>query len=320
MPIHITAFTVSFIISIICGPILIPILKRLKIGQVVRDSGPATHHIKKGIPTMGGIIFIIPLIICTILFGADFPELIPLSIVTIALGAIGFIDDFIKILFNRSLGLKARQKIFGIIFISAIFSFYIMNYTDAATMIYVPFSGILYDIGWGFIPFTVIVMLSTTNAVNLTDGLDGLAAGVTLIVILFFAMVAKMNPEYEYVMIFALTVAGGCLGFLIFNIHPARVFMGDIGSFALGGAVGAISTALKLPLILLIVGGIYVAEAVSVIIQVISFKISGKRVFKMAPLHHHFELAGWSESSVVISFWGITALLCLLGFSVVGIM
>lgn len=318
MPIHIVTLIATFILTVVCGPLLIPLLKKLKTGQVVRTDGPGSHMIKKGIPIMGGIIFLIPLIIVAVLFEANNTKLFALVIVTVALGVIGLIDDFIKIALNRSLGLKARYKILATIFVASLFSLYILNFTDVGTTVYIPFLNIFYDLGWTFVPFTILVIISTTNAVNLTDGLDGLAAGVTLIVMVFFAMVAKISVGYEYVTSFSLAVAGGCLGFLVFNIHPARVFMGDTGSFALGGAVAAVSIVLKLPLILFIVGGIYVIEALSVIIQVISFKFSGKRVFKMAPLHHHFELAGWSESRVVICFWAITALLCLLGFLIIG--
>lgn len=318
MPIQIKAFLFMFIACVLIGPVLIPILKKLKFGQMVRDDGPSSHLTKKGTPTMGGLIFLIPLALVAVLAGRDYPALLPMMLVTLGFGAIGFIDDFIKVVLRRSLGLKARYKILGQIVIASAFSVYITYFTDIGTSIYIPFVNAFCDLGWAFIPFAVLVIISATNAVNITDGLDGLAAGITLVITVFFVMAAMVRPADEYVSVFSAAVAGGCLGFLVFNIHPARVFMGDTGSLALGGAVAAMAIMLRLPLLLLIVGGVYVLETLSVIVQVASFRISRKRIFKMAPLHHHFELAGWSESAVVTVFWAATVALSLLGFLSLG--
>jgi phospho-N-acetylmuramoyl-pentapeptide-transferase len=320
--IQVIAFIATFVLTLILGPVLIPILARFKFGQTVRDDGPATHFKKTGTPTMGGIIFLISILFMSFYFVAKTGhfKLLPLLFVTIGFGLIGFIDDFLKVKKKSKDGLYAHQKMLGLLFIATAFAFYV-SFTDLGTDIIVPFVGknITFDLAWAFIPFTIFVLLSVTNAVNITDGLDGLASGVTLIVMVFFTLVAMTSAEWDYVKIFTAMVAGGCLGFLVFNIHPARVFMGDTGALALGGAVGAVAVIMKMPLILLIVGAVYVVETLSVIIQVVSYKTRRKRVFKMAPLHHHFELSGWTETKVVYVFWSITALLCFIGFFALGI-
>ena len=313
--IQVIAFVVTFILALICGPLFIPVLRRLKFGQTVRDDGPASHFKKTGTPTMGGVIFLIPVLVVSLYFAAQDRRILPLIFVTLGFGAIGFIDDFIKIVKKRKDGLYANQKMLGLLFIATAFSFYVDRYTTVGTDIIIPFMGIdaTFDLVWLFVPFTIFVLISITNAVNMTDGLDGLAAGVTLIVMIFFTIAAMLRSEWDYIKVFSSMIAGGCLGFLAYNAHPARVFMGDTGSLALGGAVGATAVMMNMPLFILIVGAIYVIETLSVVIQVGSFKLRGKRVFKMAPIHHHFELSGWKETKVVWVFLSSTAVLSLIG-------
>lgn len=312
---HVIFFILTFIFSIILGPVFIPLLTRLKFGQTVRDDGPKSHYKKMGTPTMGGVIFLIPILVLSVYYGIKNPQILPLAFVTIGFGFVGFIDDFIKVAKKRKDGLYWKQKMLGLLLIAVSFSFYIY-YKGIGTEIMIPFLGMdrTIALGWFFIPFTVLVLISATNSVNITDGLDGLAAGVTLIITVFFTIVAMTSNEWEHVKIFSSIVSGGCLGFLAFNVYPARVFMGDTGSLALGGAVGAISIAMNMPLILIIVGGIYVIESLSVLLQVTYFKMTGKRILKMAPIHHHFELSGWKETKVVVLFYIITILLCVVGF------
>jgi len=311
---HVFVFILSFAFSLVLGPILIPMLTRLKFGQTVRDDGPKSHYKKTGTPTMGGMIFLIPVVVLAAFYAGHDKRILPLIFVTLGFGLIGFIDDFIKVVKKRKDGLYWNQKMLGLLLIAVTFAIYVSK-TQISDII-IPFLGMekTVSLGWLFVPFVVLVLIASTNAVNITDGLDGLAAGVTLIITVFFTIVAMTRGEWEYIKIFSSIVAGGCLGFLAFNTYPAKVFMGDTGSLALGGAVGAIAILLKMPLILFIVGGIYVVEALSVMIQVLSFKLTGKRVFKMAPIHHHFELSGWREVKVVWVFWGITMLLCIIGF------
>ena len=309
---HVIVFIITFILVLIAGPFLIPVLRRLRFGQTVRDDGPKSHLIKSGTPTIGGLIFIIPVLLVSLFYSRIYPGILPLAFVTIGFGVIGFIDDYIKVVKRRKDGLYARQKMFGLILISTVFTFYVAFATNLGTYIVVPFIGTFHST-WVFILFTIFVLISVTNAVNLTDGLDGLLSGITLIVMIFFTIVAMTRSEWDYIRVFSATMAGGCLGFLAFNIHPAKVFMGDTGSLALGGAVAAIAIMLKMPFVILVVGAIYVIEALSVIIQVVSFKLRGKRVFKMAPIHHHFELKGWKETKVVAVFWAVTLILCLIG-------
>lgn len=312
------AFVITFFIAIIAGPIFIPALKRLKFGQTIRDDGPTTHFHKSGTPTMGGIIFLVPLLILSLYYyGIGFKRILPLVFVTLGFGTIGFIDDYIKIKKKRKDGLYPKQKMLGLIIIAVIFSVYLSYEGLVGTDISIPFmeADTMVNLSWAFIPFVIFVLISITNAVNITDGLDGLASGITLIIMIFFTIVAMTRSEWDYIKIFCAIISGGCLGFMVFNIHPAKVFMGDTGSLALGGAVGSVAIMMKMPLILLIVGAIFVLEILSVVIQVTSFKLRGKRVFKMAPIHHHFELSGWNETKVVYVFWSITLLCCILGFA-----
>lgn len=310
-------FLFVFIMTLIMGPVIIPLLQKLKFGQTVRDDGPKTHLKKTGTPTMGGLIFLIPIIIATVIYASKYPKIALLGIITICFGIAGVIDDLIKIKKKSKDGLYWYQKMLILFIVSSAFVLWSMSAGYLNTNIIVPFIGIGYTLSlptWFFVPFAVFVLLSITNAVNLTDGLDGLAAGITFIVMLFFTFVAMTRNNWDYLKIFSSMVSGGCLGFLVFNIHPAKVFMGDTGSLALGGAVGAVSILMGMPLILLIAGIIYVIETLSVILQVASFKIRGKRIFKMAPIHHHFELSGWKESKIVFTFWAITVISCALGF------
>lgn len=308
---------ISFVITLTLGPILIPILKRLKVGQNVRGEGPKTHLKKQGTPTMGGIIMLVALVITTLSSGLVNRDMIVLLVATLGFGLIGFIDDFIKVVLKRSLGLRAYQKLIGQILFAVILAIYQSNTSILGTKVLIPFLDKTLDLGMFYVPFIAFVVVGTVNSVNLTDGLDGLATGVTLIVLAFFG-IASATLGFNSVAIFSAALAGACLGFLRYNAHPAKVFMGDTGSLALGGAVSTIAVLMNLPLILPIVGGIYFIEALSVIIQVVSFKLTGKRVFKMSPLHHHFELKGWKETKVVVVFWITTVILCLIG--IVGIM
>lgn len=327
MPIQITILIVGFILTLISGILLIPMLERVKFGQIVRDDGPKSHLNKAGTPTMGGIIFLLPIALISGFFSIKYPGILPVLVAILLFGAVGFIDDYIKVVLKRSKGLSARQKILGLIVVATAFAYYLYRYTDLGTAISVPFTDYWLDFArislpftsdsinleWAFVPFIVIVMLSATNSVNLTDGLDGLAAGISLIIIVFFAVIAIISGNLGLEILFC-SIAGGCLGFLAFNMHPARVFMGDTGSLALGGAIASASIVLRMPLILLIIAGVCVIEAISVMVQVAVFKRTGKRVFKMAPIHHHFEISGWSETSVVWTFWAATVILCIIGF------
>lgn len=315
---EVAAFAGTFILTLIAGPIIIPMLRRLKFGQTIRDDGPATHLKKMGIPTIGGLIFIIPMIITSLVLAQKYPGIIPVLLVTLGYGVIGFVDDIIKVLRKNVDGLNPRQKSFGLLLVSAAFAFYTAYHPDLGTGMILPFLGIDAVVELPallYIPLVIIVMYLITNSVNMTDGVDGLAAGVTLIVAVFFTVVAMMRPEWDNVKMICAITAGGCLGFLVFNIHPAKVIMGDTGSLALGGVVGASAVLMKMPWMLLVAGAIYAVESLSVFIQVVSFKLRGKRVFKMAPIHHHFELSGWKETKVVGVFWLITIVLCIIGFA-----
>lgn len=303
---------VSFLITLILGPILIPLLKRLKVGQSIREEGPKSHYKKSGTPTMGGIIMILALLITVLTSGLMNRDMIILIFSTLGFGLIGFIDDFIKVVLRRSLGLKAYQKLIGQIILAVILAIYQSRISIIGTELIVPFLNMNIDLGVFYVPFIAFVVVAVVNSANLTDGLDGLASGVTLIILSFFSLVA-LNLGMPSVAMFAAALAGACLGFLRYNSYPAKVFMGDTGSMALGGAVAGIAVLLNLSLIVPIVCGIYFAEAISVIVQVISFKFFGKRVFLMSPLHHHFEYKGWKETKIVIVFWSVTLILCLIG-------
>lgn len=309
----IRTISISFLITLILGPIIIPMLRRLKIGQSIREEGPQTHFKKSGTPTMGGIIIFIALVITVTTSGMLNRDMYILIIATFGFGLIGFIDDYIKVVKRRSLGLRAYQKLVGQIILAILLAVYQSSTSVLGTKLIIPFLSNQYlDLGIMYIPFIAFVVVGTVNSVNLTDGLDGLASGVTLIVLSFFGLIA-LNWGMGTISLFSTALAGACLGFLIFNAHPAKVFMGDTGSMALGGAVSAIAILLNIPLLIPIVGGVYFIEALSVIIQVTSFKLTGKRVFLMSPLHHHFEQKGWKETKVVAVFWTATVIFCLIG-------
>ncbi len=304
---------ISFLITLILGPIVIPLLTRLKVGQSIREEGPKTHYSKSGTPTMGGLIIMISLIITVFSSGMVTKDTYILIFATLGFGFIGFIDDYIKVVMKRNLGLRAYQKLIFQSILAVILALYQSNTSELGTKVIVPFfENHYFDLGILYIPFIVFVVVGTVNSVNLTDGLDGLASGVTLIVMSFFSIVA-LKWGFGSISLYATALAGACLGFLIHNAHPAKVFMGDTGSLALGGAVASIAILLNLPLIIPLVGGIYFAEALSVIIQVLSFKLTGKRVFHMSPLHHHYEYKGWKETKIVSVFWLVTVILCLIG-------
>lgn len=302
----------GFIIAIILGPITIPLLRKLKFGQNIRKEGPQSHLKKAGTPTMGGIIFILSTAIVMLImkFKPSDEAMIALY-AFIGFGVIGFLDDILKILKKDNEGLKSWQKMVLLLILSGAVAWYGYNYLG--TTIIFPFFNKPIPLGLLYIPFVIVYYVGSTNAVNLTDGLDGLAATVTVLVLTFFGVVA-FSMEQESIAVFSLTLAGGLLGFLKYNSYPAKVFMGDTGSLALGGAVATIALVLELPLILFIVGGIYVIETISVILQVGSYKLRGRRLFKMAPIHHHFEQVGWKETKIVTVFAVITVLLCFIGF------
>ncbi len=314
---------IAFFITLILGPLVIPFLRKLKVRQTIREEGPQSHMAKSGTPTIGGIIIILSIVITSFTAGIINNDLLVALAVTIAFGIIGFIDDFIKVVLRRNLGLRVYQKLVLQMLVAAFLAIYQSSVSSVGTKIIIPFvKGSLQvgniiipqylELGFLYIPFIVFVVVATVNSVNLTDGLDGLASGVTLIITAFFSLLA-MNWGYTSLGVFASAVTGACLGFLRYNTHPAQVFMGDTGSLALGGAVSTVAILMNLPLIIPIVGGIYFVESLSVILQVISFKSTGKRIFKMSPLHHHYELSGWAETKIVTVFWVTTVILCLIG-------
>ena len=311
------AVLISFAISAAAGPVIIPILRKLKVGQTVRDDGPQTHLKKNGTPTMGGIIFLLAVLITSLIYAPQYPKVIPILFMTVGFGLVGFLDDFIKVVLHRSEGLTPAQKMAGQLVVTAVFAYYMVKISDAGLTMLVPFFPELrIDLGWLSVPLLFFVVIGTVNGTNFTDGLDGLAASVTVMVAVFFSVVAiGTNAGIAPV---TLAVAGGLMGFLLFNVYPASVFMGDTGSLALGGFVAATAYMMNMPLFLLLVGFIYLIEVLSVIIQVTYFKAThGKRIFKMAPIHHHFEKCGWSETRVVAVFSIITALCCLIAFAAV---
>lgn len=310
----IIAVLVSFALSVIMGPVVIPMLRRLKMGQTEREEGVQSHLLKAGTPTMGGVIIIASIMITSLLFVRDYPKIIPVLFVTVGFGLVGFLDDYLKVVLKRSDGLMPKQKMALQIVITAIFAYYMVNVAGVSLEMLLPFSGGKYlDIGWIAIPLLFVAVIGTVNGVNFTDGLDGLASSVTVIVATFFSVVA-IGTQSGIAPI-TCAVAGALLGFLLFNVYPASVFMGDTGSLALGGFVASTAYMLQMPLFIILVGAIYLIEVLSVMIQVTYFKkTGGKRFFKMAPIHHHFELCGWSETRIVAVFSIITAILCLIAF------
>ncbi|WYP25062.1 phospho-N-acetylmuramoyl-pentapeptide-transferase [Alkalihalobacillus sp. FSL W8-0930] len=296
---------ISFGVAVIFSPIFIPFLKRLKFGQSIREEGPESHQKKSGTPTMGGIVVVLAILATvlgvTISTNLLTPEIILLLIVTVGYGLVGFVDDYIKVVKKHNLGLTSKQKLVGQLIIAVVFYLGLIQ-IGFSTEIAIPATSISFDIGFFYLPLIIVMLVGASNAVNLTDGLDGLLAGTGAIAFGAFAILA-WSAGFLDVSLFSAAVVGAVLGFLVFNAHPAKVFMGDTGSLALGGAITGIAILSKMELMLILVGGVFVIETLSVIIQVISFKTRGKRVFKMSPLHHHYELSGWSEWRVVVTFW-----------------
>lgn len=302
---------VSFALSAIMGPVIIPVLRNLKMGQTEREEGVKEHLKKAGTPTMGGVIILLSILITSLFYIRSNPQIISVLFVTIGFGLIGFLDDYLKVVMKRSDGLFPKQKMALQIIVTAIFAYYLVKVAGISLKMLVPFSGGRYlDLGWLAIPVLFFAVIGTVNGVNFTDGLDGLASSVTVLVATFFTVVAIGTKSGIEPVTGA--VVGALLGFLLFNVYPASVFMGDTGSLALGGFVASAAYMLQMPLFIIIVGLIYLVEVLAVIIQVTYFKkTGGKRIFKMAPIHHHFELCGWSETRVVAVFSIITALLCM---------
>lgn len=314
----ILAIIIAFAISALLCPIIIPFLHKLKFGQQVRDDGPQSHLKKQGTPTMGGLIILSSIIITSLFYIPSYPKIIPVLFMTAGFGIIGFLDDYIKIILKRSEGLTPLQKLAGQIVITGIFAWYVLNSGEVGTDMLIPFTGGFEDgkflsLGILFVPALFFVTLGTDNGVNFTDGLDGLCTSVTILVATFLTIVAI--GEDMGISPITGAVVGSLLGFLLFNVYPAKVFMGDTGSLALGGFVASAAYMMRLPLFIPMIGLIYLVEILSVIIQVTYFKkTGGKRIFKMAPIHHHFELCGWSETRVVAVFSIVTAILCMVAY------
>lgn len=304
----------AFVISVVLSPFVIPFLRKLKVGQTEREDGVQSHLKKAGTPTMGGLIILIAVMVTSLLFIKKYPNIVPVLFLTLGFGIIGFLDDYLKVVMKRSDGLYPKQKMAGQLIVTTIFLAYMLVVDDSFLSILIPFGGGKYfDCKWITVPLVYIAVIGTVNGVNFTDGLDGLATGVTAMVAVFFTVVSAVyGAGIEPI---TAAVTGALLGFLLFNVHPAQVFMGDTGSLALGGFVAGSAYILKMPWIIVIVGLVYLVEVLSVMIQVTYFKkTGGKRFFKMAPIHHHFELCGWSETRVVAVFAIITAVLCLVAY------
>ena len=314
----ILAIIIAFAVSAILCPIVIPFLHKLKFGQQVREDGPQAHLKKQGTPTMGGLVFLTAVVITSLLYIRDYPRIIPVLFMTVGFGVIGFLDDYIKIVMKRSEGLNPVQKLIGQFIITGIFVYYLVCSGEVGTSMLVPFTGgfehgLYLNLGFLFIPFVFFVVLGTDNGVNFTDGLDGLCTSVTILVATFLTIISI--GENSGISPITGAVVGSLLGFLLFNVYPAKVFMGDTGSLALGGFVSASAFMMQIPLFIPIIGLIYLVEVLSVIMQVSYFKAThGKRIFRMAPIHHHFELGGWSETRVFAVFSIVTALLCLVAY------
>ena len=326
MNFQMTILLITFFITIITAIIIIPVLKKMKVGQIERDDGPQSHLKKQGTPTMGGIIIMISMIIGITIAYIYFnitgnvdvgQKLLPILCLTIGFGIIGFIDDFKKLVLKNTKGLKPSYKMLGLLIISVAYVLFLVKWLNIGSETFIPIIKTYINIPiWIYIPFAITVILATTNAVNLTDGIDGLSSSVCSIIITCLTLIG-MYRDISEISVFGSVVIGATLGFLMFNLHPAKVFMGDTGSLLLGGVISAMALYLKMPLILLIIAAVPVIETISVIIQVVYFKKTGKRVFKMAPIHHHFELSGWKESKVVTVFSIVTFILGTIGIAIV---
>lgn len=323
---------VAFGIGVLLGPMIIPTLQRLKFGQSIREEGPEAHLKKAGTPTMGGTIILMSVVLTALPFSSFIllnnskpvvnSDLFFLLFATLGYGIIGFLDDYIKVVMKRSLGLTASQKLLGQLFIGAVLFWVLIEVrvfrlgdAEGSKFIFnvdIPGTDWSLQLNWLYLPLLLLMMIGASNAVNLTDGLDGLLAGTAAVAYGAYAVIGMVQSNYT-VAIFAISVVGALLGFLVFNAHPAKVFMGDTGSLALGGGLAALAVITETELLLPLIGGVFVVEALSVMLQVMSFKIRGKRIFRMSPLHHHFELVGWSEWRVVTTFWGVGLLLAGLG-------
>lgn len=323
MEFQVKVLFLTFIITVVLSFIIIPILRRRKVGQMERDDGPKTHLKKQGTPTMGGVIIILSMIIVCIGLYVYYTKIrleqdiakhiLPLLIVSVGFGLIGFIDDFKKLVLKNTKGLSPTAKMIGLLIVAVGYTLYLTNILNIGTDIYIPFAKTSITLPiWIYIPFAIFVMLATTNAINLTDGIDGLSSSVTTIILTCLTVIAIIFNIKE-VTLFGSALSGACLGFLLFNLYPSKVMMGDTGSLLLGGAVAAMALYLKMPLLLIIIAIIPILETLSVMIQVAHFKRTGNRVFKMAPLHHHFELSGWKENKVVSVFSIITLIMCIIG-------
>ena len=315
----------TFAVTVLLGLIIVPILRKLKVGQIERTDGPQSHLKKQGTPTMGGIIIMLGIIIatcCAYVYykGKDASlaqNLIPILCLTTGFGIIGFIDDYKKLVLKNTEGLKPAYKMIGLLIIAVAYTLYLVKYLNIGTETYIPILKEYITLPiWLYIPFAIFVLLGTTNAVNLTDGIDGLSTSVTTIILTCLVSISIILGIKEVTLAGTILI-GACLGFLIFNLHPAKVFMGDTGSLALGGAIAGIALYLKMPLLLIIIALVPIIETVSVMMQVAYYKKTGKRIFKMAPIHHHFELCGWKEGKVVSVFSIITLILCIIGISVI---
>jgi phospho-N-acetylmuramoyl-pentapeptide-transferase len=297
---------VALVASLILTPVVVPLLRKLKMGQQVRQEGPQAHLKKQGTPTMGGIIFVVAMVAAVVAFDRESARAWALAALTVGYGLIGFADDFLKVALHRPLGLKAREKLLLQVVLAVLFAWYVYRWVPAQGYL-LPFHLGRLPLGWWYGPIAVLAILGAANAVNITDGLDGLAAGASVIAFAFFALLGLKVKEPPATL-FALAMTGGLVGFLRANLHPAKVFMGDTGSLALGAALAGLAVISGTVLLLPVVGVLFVIETLSVIIQVVSFRTTGRRVFRMSPLHHHFELSGWSEERVVAVFWVVSAL------------
>ena len=321
MNFQIKILLLSFFVTVVLGTFIVPILKKLKVGQIEREDGPQSHLTKQGTPTMGGVIIALAITILIVFIFISYAKdqlelakkLIPLAIMSIGFGIVGFVDDIKKLVFKNTKGLKPAYKMIGLLTIAVTYVIYLIKIIDLGTDTYIPIFKTYLDLPiWIYIPFAIFVILGTTNAINLTDGVDGLCPTVSAVIITCLTVIGIIFDVKEIV-IFGTIVIGICLGFLLFNMHPAKVFMGDTGSLLLGGVIVAMALYLKMPLLLVIIAFIPVLETLSVIMQVLYFKRTGNRFFKMAPLHHHFELSGWGENKVVSIFSIITLIFCIIG-------
>ncbi len=304
---------IAFAVTVLAGPAVIRFMHRLKFGQYIRDEGPKSHQKKSGTPTMGGVLFLIGLAAGSAFYIPSHPMIIPVLLTTTGFALVGFVDDFIKVVMKRNLGLTALQKMLMQLVIAAAFAIYLVVFSGIGTEILIPFTGTHLQLGWFYLPIVIFVLVGTVNGSNFTDGLDGLASSVTVVIAIFLTVSsvsfgAGLHPITS-------AMLGGLLGFLWYNTYPAKIFMGDTGSLALGGFVASSAFLMKIPLWIPIIAFIYFIEVVSVIIQVFWFKRTGNRVFRMAPIHHHYELGGWPETKVVSIFTIVTAILCLIGMA-----